>query len=605
MRGDTDTSPRRDTGLSPAARRSLAASLILFIAVVFTGAASSRLLLPLAAALAFTIRYVPARAAVAAPFAAAGLLAGLTLLRGGIDLRTSILLLLFLGACAPGWVWRREHQRTVKRLAQLDDILAQAATQRTLKEAAPAAAEQIADLERALASVAARIHARSVIVWDVDADHGTARARAGSHGRPGITVRLAGDPVGWAWEQGMRLRLDKPPAWAEQDSILFAERLRRHEDFGLLITYAFDPAQVPPDDTAFDESAIYLRGLISLHDARAAAAGSERRVSALLSSLHVRPEELDPHVYISRLCATAMTMTDATGAVIGVWDGEEGRVITTVGEDGGPREGQKFRAPETELGLAARAGTMLVRDASSWSLGRTSVAGSEERWSARPRALAALPLRNAAGTIGVMGVWTSEARALEMEGLRLLHLLTPHVAMHLEHAFEFERMRQTAERDPLTHLRNRRAFDEVFAQETTRYERYGHPMSLLMLDLDHFKSINDRFGHEAGDEVLRQVARVLPAHIRDVDVAARFGGEEFVVLLPETAPVAALEVAERIRVGVGALAIDWRGTRIPVTVSIGVASVPERGKDPAGLMGAADAALYRAKANGRNRVEQA
>ena len=103
-------------------------------------------------------------------------------------------------------------------------------------------------------------------------------------------------------------------------------------------------------------------------------------------------------------------------------------------------------------------------------------------------------VRNAAGTIGVMGVWTSEARTLEQEGLRLLHLLTPHVAMHLEHAFEFERMRQTAERDPLTHLRNRRAFDEVFAQ------------AVNILKTDYGTDVAEARKHAAGmSELLEKV----------------------------------------------------------------------------------------------------
>ncbi|HUF51687.1 MAG TPA: GGDEF domain-containing protein [Longimicrobiales bacterium] len=605
MRGDTDSPARRRTRLTNPALRSLVAALVLLAAVAWSRSAASPIVLLLAASLVLAIRFVDSPAVLALPVIAAVVIVFTDAIGAAFSAGTVVTAVLLMAATWPGLVWRREERRTTARLLQLDDIVARAAIDHATREAAAAAAAELADLERALASVAARIQARAVILWDVDAYHGTARARAGSHGRPATVLRLTGDPIGWAWEQGMRLRLEHPPRWAEQDAVIVAERLRRHEDFGLIVTYVFDPTRLPADDMPFEETAVYLRGVIALHDARAVAANSERRVSTLLARLQKIPDELDPDAYIAGLCDTAMAMTDATGAAIGVWDGEEGRVIAVSGDDGGPRIGDSFRAPESELGLAMRAGTMLERDAGSWSLGRTSIANGDERWLTRPRALAALPLRGPTGTHGVLAVWSSGTRAFDPEALRLLYLLSPHSALHLEQARAFERMRESAARDPLTQLRNRRAFDELFATETTRFERYGRPLALLMLDLDHFKNVNDQFGHEAGDDVLRRVARVFPTCSRDIDTAARFGGEEFVVLMPETSLAAALDVAERIRAAVAALDIDWRGTRIPVTISIGVSVAPERVPHPDGLIGSADAALYQAKAAGRNRVTAA
>src|SRR5690606_4269158 len=133
-----------------------------------------------------------------------------------------------------------------------------------------------------------------------------------------------------------------------------------------------------------------------------------------------------------------------------------------------------------------------------------------------------------------LAVWSARSAALDQDGLELLPLLAPQVALHIEQARELDRIRETAARDPPTQLRNRRAFDEVFEAATVRFARYGRPLSLLVIDLDHFKSINDRFGHEAGDDVLCRTARIIEGSIRDIDTAARFGGEEFVVLLPET-----------------------------------------------------------------------
>jgi diguanylate cyclase (GGDEF)-like protein len=216
--------------------------------------------------------------------------------------------------------------------------------------------------------------------------------------------------------------------------------------------------------------------------------------------------------------------------------------------------------------------------------------------------MAALPLHNATGVNGVLAVWSARSVSLDPDGLELLPLLAPQVALHIEQARELDRIRETAARDPLTQLRNRRAFDEVFGAETVRFARYGRPLAILVIDLDHFKSINDQFGHEAGDDVLCRTARIIEGSIRDIDAAARFGGEEFVVLLPETDIASAIDVAERIRATVESADIDFRGRSIPVRASIGVSACPERVALPADLISSADAALYRAKAEGRNRV---
>src|SRR5690606_15438466 len=135
---------------------------------------------------------------------------------------------------------------------------------------------------------------------------------------------------------------------------------------------------------------------------------------------------------------------------------------------------------------------------------------------------------------GVLAVWSSRAQRFDGAALDMLRALAPFAALNMEHAREFGSIRLQAERDPLTHLRNRRAFDAVFEAESGRFTRHGRPLALLVIDLDHFKAINDAYGHEAGDEALTRTARVIEASIRDIDTAARFGGEEFVVLLAES-----------------------------------------------------------------------
>lgn len=161
--------------------------------------------------------------------------------------------------------------------------------------------------------------------------------------------------------------------------------------------------------------------------------------------------------------------------------------------------------------------------------------------------------------------------------------------------------------DGLTGIANRRRFDEYLPSEYRRSVRNQSPISLLLLDVDHFKHFNDLYGHQAGDECLRQVAQVIRHGVqRGGDLAARYGGEEFVVVLPETPLEAAALVAARLREAVSALNIPHADSEVAahVTISIGVAClIPERGSQADSLVAAADFALYCAKSNGRNRVE--
>jgi diguanylate cyclase (GGDEF)-like protein len=165
---------------------------------------------------------------------------------------------------------------------------------------------------------------------------------------------------------------------------------------------------------------------------------------------------------------------------------------------------------------------------------------------------------------------------------------------------------QRAARDPLTGVANRRSFDEAMAREWERSQRTATPLSLLLVDIDHFKRHNDQYGHQAGDECLRRVAAVLAAQARRRgDLIARYGGEEFAVLLPETGVEAAAAVAERLRASVAAIVLPYKtsGGGHAVTVSVGVACVvPEAARRPAELIAASDQALYTAKAVGRNQV---
>jgi two-component system cell cycle response regulator len=162
-------------------------------------------------------------------------------------------------------------------------------------------------------------------------------------------------------------------------------------------------------------------------------------------------------------------------------------------------------------------------------------------------------------------------------------------------------LREQANTDTLTGLPNRRYFDQIANRELSLMKRQKEYFAVLMMDIDHFKSVNDTHGHAGGDRVLVHVARILAQTIREEDIVARIGGEEFVVASPYTNRLAAIVLAERLRKAVEALDIHFEGNQIPVTISIGIALQPQDGGNLEDLLAAADERLYIAKQNGRNR----
>jgi len=165
-----------------------------------------------------------------------------------------------------------------------------------------------------------------------------------------------------------------------------------------------------------------------------------------------------------------------------------------------------------------------------------------------------------------------------------------------------DRLVVLATTDPLTGARNRRAGEARLQEEFLRWQRYGRVFTVLMIDCDHFKAINDTWGHDAGDDVLVALVRICHETLREADVTIRWGGEEFLVLLPETGREAALAVADRLRVAIGAAKVQRDGQVIAATVSVGVAEAGEADRGADDAVRRVDQALYRAKRSGRNRV---
>lgn len=165
-----------------------------------------------------------------------------------------------------------------------------------------------------------------------------------------------------------------------------------------------------------------------------------------------------------------------------------------------------------------------------------------------------------------------------------------------------DQLKHLSRTDRLTGLNNRGHWEEELKREYSRHRRYGSTAALVMFDIDHFKKVNDTYGHQAGDKVIQAVADVVRNEARDTDIAGRYGGEEFVILLPDVDSAGARLFAERLRQKTEALAVDYDGQRIPFTISLGVADLAQSSNDHQQLIEWADHALYQSKRNGRNQV---
>jgi diguanylate cyclase (GGDEF)-like protein len=209
-----------------------------------------------------------------------------------------------------------------------------------------------------------------------------------------------------------------------------------------------------------------------------------------------------------------------------------------------------------------------------------------------------IPLAAIGRTIGLFHILGSDE-----DSRGLAQSVADRVGLSLSNLMLRSDLRQLSIHDPLTGLFNRRYMEETLEIETHRAERKGTAIGVIMLDIDHFKAFNDGFGHAAGDELLRAIAGLMQSRLRAGDIACRYGGEEFVLILPEAGTEAAAARAEDLRQRVKSLEVKSGETTLgPVTISAGVAVFP---KDAAGrdaLLAAADACLYRAKETGRDRV---
>ena len=263
-----------------------------------------------------------------------------------------------------------------------------------------------------------------------------------------------------------------------------------------------------------------------------------------------------------------------------------------------------FRPGEGITGLVAETGRKIyIRDTSR-----------EERFlhykgekPVIPSSFLSVPLVYKGEVLGVINFAREGVGSFSYQDVRMMSLVAGQVSQALANARLYTRTRELSVRDELTGINNRRHFQQMLQMEWKRAVRFRRQLSLIMVDVDHFKEYNDTFGHLQGDGVLRSIGSLLKKNLREVDTVARFGGEEFVLLLPDTDKRGALVVAEKIRAVVSGhrfVTDEMRETRT-ITVSAGVATYPDDVGEMEDLIDQADIALYRAKELGRNRVESA
>jgi diguanylate cyclase (GGDEF)-like protein len=211
-----------------------------------------------------------------------------------------------------------------------------------------------------------------------------------------------------------------------------------------------------------------------------------------------------------------------------------------------------------------------------------------------------LPLVSLGQPLGVLALSSAQPNAFSEADLGPMESVADLCAGAFQNAINLQRVRELAYRDGLTGIFNRRFFEMRILEELERARRYSLVLSVVMIDLDGFKALNDEFGHLLGDEALRQMMTVFTQQMRKVDIVCRYGGDEFGILLPETNSQKAFSALEKLRRAVAAWAFP--GVPRPVTMSAGIACFPEHGTSRDELIKAADDALYRAKQTGRNRV---
>ncbi len=378
-----------------------------------------------------------------------------------------------------------------------------------------------------------------------------------------------------------------------------------------LLGGVLDRPDPPPERTAFSSTGANpdpVARVRRLEASNEALARENRDLEARLAEVYFMHEFVKALVAYRRVDDVASIVVDACAGILGadaaavyVLDRERW-VLCLAQSHGRPSAAvaSEIDLADPLLGRAFNEDFVLIDEvergsgASRWLVGPGSHVTTQ----------AAVVLRAGGEQIGVLALGWAARRTLGVPEVERLRVMADQSALSLQNALLHAELEQLSVTDRLTELFNHGYLTQRLEQELKRAERFGHQLSVIMLDIDDFKAFNDRYGHLVGDDVLRAVSALIRVNLREMDVAARYGGEEFVVLVPETGSEGACAVAERIRHSVARhvfLRMD-SGEEVHTTVSVGVATFPACGNSVPSLISAADESMYRAKREGKDRV---
>jgi diguanylate cyclase (GGDEF)-like protein len=438
--------------------------------------------------------------------------------------------------------------------------------------------------------------------WSAERDALTPVAWSSEGPRPThFDVAEWGPLVQWSAETGVVQTV------GQDETVFVGASCVRHEDELLGVLSLTHHAGLGLQRTALKEwlprLAVQLASFHELMGMRRRYAGHLRQSQALLDAVQRLQGDRSGEGLVRSLCETALDVSGARGAALVRWDAD-----SETGELHYATEGTGLRShspldPASVVATVCRAGRLHVLEDARGAASGQSLYGVS-RVIREPGSVAIVPITREGRSVGALVLEADDPGALTQEEARPLTILGAVVSGSLELAWSFAEVDRRARTDPLTGLFNRLHFGEQLQRMLNEADRdkHGQPLSLMVMDIDHFKGVNDSWGHEVGDAVLRHVARIIQEGVRTVDVCVRYGGEEIAVLMGQTTSDAAVEVAERLRARIAETPLRQGGATIAVTASFGVAAYPETVKVRDQLFPSADKALYIAKHEGRNCV---
>jgi len=435
-----------------------------------------------------------------------------------------------------------------------------------------------------------------------------------------VSQRQALIPSAWSTESTDRPTFFDVNAWgsqvrqsAEEDELQFAGDVDgrpvfaavpvagRGTGYGVLSLTAAAGLRFDADDARawLPRFSAQLSNLVQLFEIRREYGRHMRQSDALLHAVRRLHDNRKAEKLAQALCDTARDVTSAPIAGVVRWSAaDQHGVLQSISPGADLETGFHVTADSLVGKVCIERLPLVLEDAATATAEHCPFGGI-----ARPiGSLAIVPVISEDQSIGALVVEGRHVRDIGQHEARNVALLAALARGPLEIVWEIEEVSRRARTDSLTGLANRLHFEEALRTAVAQSDRFGGTCSLILADLDHFKDVNDRLGHDAGDSVLRHVARVLGDGVRTVDLCARYGGEEIAVLLPQTSQAGAAELAERLRTMLEARPAMHGGLHIPVTASFGVATYPTPVPYGDWIVAAADKALYEAKAAGRNCV---